>query len=760
MPEAAEAAPVRQANTEARYDRTATPVVNAKDDARAIEQDITRGDASAALTRFQLETGDRGLQGASQQQRTEYMSALNDQLTRDGVLPALQIAAVQREGAAVKKPNGEIDLAKINERAAALRETNPTASMLLSGYAREQEALRRPGSGALTDGYLSMQLDRQLGASRDAIRDNRAREAVSPLVTNPQLFDAIAGRGRNGANDKRIEQADLDKFRSDWGFGVPPERLTDSQRALRSQFGTQEQQNKIDKFLKDNPTVDNAQNRSAGLIERNWIDNNAFTRETLTRGLGGEEAVRRLQTEAAQRPNGTPPREVTAATPEASTLRDGEGPSQVTRRILQGSEFADPAKAQRDLQGAIGRNFIDRSGADQLGGENRAKVREDIRKGGNTELLNWFDKRYPTTDTTAPAASNQEAKDKQIRDNISPLTDPKLFGAIAGLGRGVKDDRIEQRDLDAFKEKWGDGSKPEHQQFRAQFGTQEQQNRIDKFLKDNPTIDSADNRRLGLVERNLLAPNAITRDTLTAGLGGAEAVRNYQQQAQRRPDGSTPRDVTPAGPETSTLRNGEGPHQVARRMLQGQEFADPAKAQRDLQAALGRNFIDRSGTDQLGGENRAKVRESIRQSNNTELLNWFDKRYPAPKPTDAAPAQQNRVTADTDYSRTRVIPGRGAEAVSRQMLEGQGLDEGSRAALQRVLQSPELGINWRGVQAGKPIIGDADKPGVVDVEKFRQTVNKSGNEALKTWFNARYPEKRPAAAVVPNPIESTWIMAP
>ncbi len=760
MPEVAEA-PVRQANTEGRYDRSVTPEVNAKDDATAISSDLTSGRADEALKRFQQETSQVGLRGAVPEQQTAYMTALTEQLTRDGVLPALQIAAVQKEGDAVKKPNGEIDLTKINERAAALKDKDPVASMLLSGYAREQEALRRAGSGSITDAGLRMQLDRQVDSARELARDKQVRDAVSPLVSNPKLFDAMAGLGR-GEKDGRIEQRDLDAFKAKWGDGTKPEH-----QQFRAQFGTQDQQNRIDKFLKDNPKVDTPENRRLGLIESNWYHDNAFTRPTLTKGLGGEEAVRRIQAQTEQRPNGTIAREVAPASPEASTLRSGEGPHQLSRRILQGSEFADPAKAQRDLQTALGRNFIDKAGTDQLAGENRDKVREDIRKSNNTELLNWFDKRYPGKDAArveAPAALNQDAKDKQSRDTVSPLvTDPKLFDAMAGLGRGVKDGRIEQKDLDAFKAKWGDGTKPEHQQFRAQFGTQDQQNRIDKFLKDNPKVDTPENRRLGLIESNIVQDNAFTKQTLTKGLGGEDAVRTLQVEAQRRPNGTLPRDVAPAGPELSTLRSGEGPHQVSRRMLQGSDFADPAKAQRDLQAALGRNFKDKAGTDQLAGENRDKVREEIRKSNNTELLNWFDKRYPQNKPAERAAAVETpELPAARDYSSTRVIAGRGADAVSRQMLSGSGLDENARAALQGVLQSKELGIDWRSVQAGKPVIGDAEKPGIVDVEKFRASVEKTGNEALKAWFRSKYPEKKsPSVAVVPtNPVDSTWVMAP
>lgn len=761
MPDVAEA-PVRQANTENRYDRSVTAQVNAKDDAGAISADLTAGRSEEALKRFQQETSDRGLLGASQQQRTEYMSALTDQLTRDGVLPALQIAAVQREGDAVKKPGGEIDLAKINERAAALKDKDPIASMLLSGYAREQQALQRAGAGGITDAGLQMQLDRQVGSARELARDKQVRDGVSPLVSDPKLFDAMAGLGR-GVKDGRIEQKDMDAFRAQWGDGTKPEH-----KAFRAQFGTQEQQNRIDKFLKDNPKVDTPENRRLGLIESNLWTDNAFTKQTLTKGLGGEQAVQRIQQQSEQRPNGTVPREVAPASPETSTLRAGEGPHQIAKRMLQGGEFADPAKAQRDLQAALGRNFIDKAGTNQLDGANRDKIREDIRKSDNTELLKWFDRRYPGKDETArpeaPAAMNQDAKDKQGRDAVSPLvSDPKLFDAMAGLGRGVKDGRIEQKDLDAFRTQWGDGTKPEHKAFRAQFGTQEQQNRIDKFLKDNPKVDTPENRRLGLIESNAWygADNAFTRQTLEKGLGGEQAVRNYQQEAQRRPDGKLPKDVPPAGPETSTLRSGEGPHQVARRMLQGSEFADPAKAQRDLQAALGRNFIDKAGTNQLDGANRDKVREDIRNSNNTELLNWFDKRYPQPKPAESTRVvEAPKPAAQADYSSTRVIAGRGADAVSRQMLSGSGLDENARAALQGVLQSKELGIDWKSVQAGKPVIGDAEKPGLVDVEKFRGQVEKTGNEALKAWFKSKFPEKKAAAAIPVVPIESTWIMAP
>lgn len=523
MSEVAEA-PVRQANTAGRYDRTVTPEVNARDDATAISADLTSGRADEALRRLQQETSQVGLRGAVPEQQTAYMTALTEQLTRDGVLPALQIAAVQKEGDAVKKPNGEIDLTKINERAAALKDKDPVASMLLSGYAREQEALRRAGSGSITDAGLRLQLDRQVDSARELARDKQVRDAVSPLVSNPKLFDAMAG-----------------------------------------------------------------------------------------------------------------------------------------------------------------------------------------------------------------------------------------------LGRGEKDGRIEQRDLDAFRAKWGDGTKPEHQQFRAQFGTQEQQNRIDKFLKDNPKVDTPENRRLGLIESNWYHDNAFTRPTLTKGLGGEEAVKRIQTRAEQRPNGTIAREVAPASPEASRLRAGEGPHQVAKRILRGSEFADPARAQKDLQAALGRNFIDKAGTDQLAGANRDKVREEIRKSNNTELLNWFDKRYPQNKPAERAAAiEPSQLPAERDYSSTRVIAGRGADAVSRQMLSGSGLDENARAALQGVLQSKELGIDWRSARAGKPVIGDAEKPGIVDVEKFRAAVEKTGSEALKAWFRSKYPQKQPQSiAVVPiSPVDSTWIMAP
>ncbi len=637
MSEAPEAAPVRQAKTENVYDRSVTPQINAQDDVRAIQQDITRGDAAGALTRLQQETSERGLQGTSPVQQEAYRRELTEQLTRSGVLPALSIAAVQRLGDTVMTA-GRVDLTKLNDKATSLKDKDPVQAALLSSFARTYEEQRRGGmTPPITDGYLRGRLETTMAQGGQALKDQQLRRDLTPL-TDPKVFDAMAGMGR-GVRDGRIEQRDLDAFRTKWNDANPTER-----DKFRAQFGTTEQQNRIDKFLKDTPKVDTPDNRRLGTIESNIWHNNAFTRETLTRGMGGPEAVQRLQQESQRRTDGRLPAPVEAVgNIEASRIRPNEGPHQVAKRMLEGAQFNDPAKAQRDLQGALGTVFDHRVGSAQLEGDKHGKVREAIRQGGNTELLNWFDKSYPGRDAAtrveAPAASDaaQTARDQQLRKDTSPLLDPKLFDAMAGMGRGVKDGRIEQQDLDAFRTRWNDTNPQEQAKFRAQFGTQEQQSRIDKFLKDTPKVDSADMKRLGISESNLIQNNAITRETLTRGMGGPDAAKALMNDLNRRPDGTLPKEMKPApNLDETRIGRGEGPHHVANRMLRGSDMADPTKAQRDLQTALGTVFDHRQGSAQLEGDKHGKVREAIRQGGNTELLRWYDQRYPG---RDAAAAR-------------------------------------------------------------------------------------------------------------------------
>ncbi|MBX9947776.1 MAG: hypothetical protein K2Y39_01305 [Candidatus Obscuribacterales bacterium] len=664
-PEAApEAAPVRQqASTEGRYDRNLSPELNAKDDAAAISASITSGRIEEALKSYERERGTVGLRGADDNQRGVFTTALDDQLTRTGVLPVLSLEVVKQERAAGRLgdvQSGNIDTAKVKERADALRSSDPVRAGLLDAYVRERQVLEGMGLNRYSDGMLRDRMARNLGDAQRAIKDEQIRRDIAPLA-DKNVFNAIAGRDGQGQPNGRIEQKDWDAFKGKWGGATP----TPEQQAFRNGFGTAQEQARIDRMLKAVPQIDSPDMRRLGLSENNLTNgipligtDNAITAQTLKAGLDKGRGQDKYLEDLSRRSDGRLPQAVEAAPNlDASKIGRGEGPWQVSQRLLRGTEFQNSPEAQRVLTRALSQPgvFDHKQGTallddtkDASGQSKRDRVRESIRASGNTDLLKWFDKAYKPTDAAVkPEAGTPAAREQERRNSLAPLADPKLFEAIAGSGnllpdgRKTQTTRIDQRDMDAFRANWGDTAKgpltQEQQRFRNQFGTQAQQDRIDKFLKENPSIVTPENRSLGLLGRNSIRPG-ITRQSLETALGGEGRLDATAGELRRGADGrirTLPNEATDADTAATRIRAGEGSHQLSQRMLKGADLADPRQAQRDLQEALGtvmkRN--DPVGTDVLkdgmadGRQKLEAVREEIRRRGNSELLNWFDARY-------------------------------------------------------------------------------------------------------------------------------------
>ncbi len=349
-------------------------------------------------------------------------------------------------------------------------------------------------------------------------------------------------------------------------------------------------------------------------------------------------------------------------------------------------------------------------------------------------------------DKTAAAGKNE-----QFKKDVSVLaTRPEVFDAIdragtesrnrAGVTPEKTDGKITQENIDAFDKKWNNPDQTERDKYRAGFGTTEQQAQVDKAVK----ALKAGLEQPGLVDNGMVdgrynpfVTNGITKDTLTAGLGGPEAVAKFKAEQNKLPNGTDRPVVAPAeNYADSKLQRGQGPWHVANKMLTGQEgqFQDPAKAQRDLTKALQTTFTDRQGAEQLGEGRRDKVREEIRKGGNTELLNWFDKRYP--QRAGEAPPAGPQVEKAADFSASRIVSGQGSDAISRKLVEGQSLDDGARKALQRIVADKSVtGVDLGSAKAGTEVIN------ATNLENVRKAVEAANNPQLKEWFNKRYPKR-------------------
>lgn len=400
-----------------KYDPKQTPERNASVDSTAIVDKYKTDGAEAAYQALQKELDPQQLaqRGVTDQQRTAYQTKLVEQLQTAGVLPEISIAAVKDragkpadQGGSDLQTNNQYDINKI--RAARDSATNPVDKALYTAFSDKYNDLRNENRNGrayapINDAALTRHMDKTNAAARETAQNEQFKKDVSVLATRPEVFDAIDKAGtetRNRAGvvpektDGKITEENIAAFDKKWNDPNETER-----KKFRDGFGTQEQQDQVDravKALKGGLEQDRLVNN--GMVEGRWnpFNENGITKDTLTAGLGGPEAVAKYKQQENTRPDGTVRPEVAPAQNFAdSKLNRGEGPWHVANQMMKGQEgqFQDPAKAQRDLTKALQSSFTDRQGAEQLANGGRDKVREEIRKSGNTELLNWFDKRYP-----------------------------------------------------------------------------------------------------------------------------------------------------------------------------------------------------------------------------------------------------------------------------------------------------------------------------------------------------------------------------
>lgn len=329
-------------------------------------------------------------------------------------------------------------------------------------------------------------------------------------------------------------------------------------------------------------------------------------------------------------------------------------------------------------------------------------------------------------------------------------SNPKLFDAIGSGGPITRDNVI------AFQERWNQTGQT-GADFRKQFGaTPEQQRQIGQTL-DNLKFAFDDNRHKdnkpgsvlkdnvsGTIARNIterFAPyGTMTRESLLSGLG----YRSMEEAKLRLPadvGGKPISDVTSLSnyDNTKLLGKNDGPNSVARRMLAGQEkfFKDEPggveKAIADLTKAIGPasgNYTDRA-VNQVTPENRDKVIQSINETGNGKLRDWFVSRYPSDM---SAVAAATAATGPLDNASSKVVSKQGPDAVAMNMLKDAGLDASARAALSKVLHK-EIGVNWGSVKAGTPLITESN------LEDVRSKIASTNNSKLIEWFDRKYPRR-------------------
>ena len=329
-------------------------------------------------------------------------------------------------------------------------------------------------------------------------------------------------------------------------------------------------------------------------------------------------------------------------------------------------------------------------------------------------------------------------------------SNPKLFDAIASGGEITKDS------IKSFQERWNQTGQS-GADFRKQFAsTPEQQRQIGQTL-DNLNYAFDEDRHKGNKPGSVLKDNVMgvlnsgylefassygkmTRDSLLSGLG----YRSMEEARMRLPadvGGKPIPDVTSLSnyDNTKLLGKNDGPNSVARRMLAGQEkfFKDEPggveKAIADLTKAIGPasgNYTDRA-VNQVTPENRDKVIQSINETGNGKLRDWFVSRYPSDM---SAVAAATAATGPLDNASSKVVSKQGPDAVAMNMLKDAGLDASARAALSKVLHK-EIGVNWGSVKAGTPLITESN------LEDVRSKIASTNNSKLIEWFDRKYPRR-------------------
>lgn len=365
-------------------------------------------------------------------------------------------------------------------------------------------------------------------------------------------------------------------------------------------------------------------------------------------------------------------------------------------------------------------------------------------------------------------ANDKAVRQTDVRNKFGELvTNPKLFDGIAGPDGNITRDKVT-----AFQEKWNAAGET-GAAFRRQFAqTPEQERKVNQTVEDlknayddprhKNNADGAifkDNRVTTLGIEMGSAYGTMTRDTLLKGMGYKD-----MNEAKARLPVDAPATNAPIKPiaevnsvtdyNSTAQAKGDGPAQVANRMLRGDRtqdqtrfFTKPEEAQRMLTDVLKQPDIwkfDQQGKPHVTAENRDQVLAAIkaaeakkaadtRQPENSELSNWFASRYP--KLDSTAPATPD-VQPAADFGASKIIRGQGSDAISRKLVEGQNLDDGARRALQKVINDKAVtGVDLASARTGTEVIN------ATNLEKVREAVEKANNPQLTAWFNKRYPKR-------------------
>lgn len=367
--------------------------------------------------------------------------------------------------------------------------------------------------------------------------------------------------------------------------------------------------------------------------------------------------------------------------------------------------------------------------------------------------------------TTRDAQENNALKAKNTKDQGELgdlIRNPDLFKAISSKPDG---NTITKDDVDAFRKRLTEGTKPEDAELRRKFaGTPADNERLNKTLDAlSRSFDAADNqpgkkgstiKGGGLMQDRW--DNFMTRESLATGMG----FESVEKAKTALDNGARP--VAGVEPVTSydqtRLRPGLGPQDLAHRMLDptkdGKFFKDAAavqQARQDLEYVFrkGGPILQDKGKPEVTAENREQIikeiqaREKARADANktpvdNTLSNWFASKYPKDLPTPVAPGTANvdSIRPDSDRTRASVSKNDGPERISRRMGEGE-LNENQR----RILQSALIPGKTYDDQVGK--LSDASIEKVrAAIEALKPSPRMSEAEIayVKAWYAKKYPK--------------------
>lgn len=430
-----------------KYDAKQTPERNAASDAATVKTTFENEGAEKAYASLQKELDPKALQasGATPEQQRAYQEAMVKELQASGVLPEISIAHALKNKDAVMK-DGVVDSEKLG--AAQYYAKNPVDRELYKQFGDKYDALKKSAGGYdVGEPTLRNQLKDNADAAKERVAGAQKQAAdrtnLGTLVTDPKLFDGIAGK------DGVITKDDATEFQKKF---MAPGSKGDQ---FREQFGGktpegQEQVRKtVDSVVKAFDDPRNQDDKKGSVLKENhwsvvnWsTEGDRMTKDSLAKGMGykdAAEAAKKLPTDIGkvavtppvvdagkdQKPPVVEVKPPTALDLSNTALKRNEGPWHVAGQMMAGEKFNDPGKVREDLKNAIRTVFNDKEKAQQITPENLGKVREAVTKSGNEELTKWFDSKYPKTAEKAavavpPAAEVKVEPAKDFSDSKLP----------------------------------------------------------------------------------------------------------------------------------------------------------------------------------------------------------------------------------------------------------------------------------------------------------------------------------------------------